>query len=91
MTTAYLLGDDLTQGILFMEAVEQWKKSGIFIQIEKADKSSCDLTKYDFSVEDPIAHLALNDPKGIFIHLSVGWGTVSLYNFITSRERYKDL
>ena len=67
------------------------EKSGIFIQIEKVDESSCDLTKYDFSVEDPIAHLALNDPKGIFIHLSVGCGTASLCDFITPRERYKDL
>lgn len=28
MTTTYLLGDDPTQEIFFMEAVEQWKKWG---------------------------------------------------------------
>ena len=67
------------------------EKSGGFIQIENADERSCDLTKYDLSVEDPLAHLELNDPKEIFIHLNVGLGTANLCDFITPRERYMDL
>lgn len=65
--------------------------SGVLIQITKADESSCDLKRCVFSVEDPLAHLTLNDSKGISIHWNVGWGTASLCNFITARERYKDL
>ena len=39
MTTVYLSGDDLTQGILFMEAVEQWKKVGVLFKLKTPMKA----------------------------------------------------
>ena len=41
------------------------EKSGILLQIEKVPESNdVDLTCHAFSLEDAVAHLAVNDPRG---------------------------
>ena len=43
------------------------EKSGILLQIEKVpETSNGDFTCYVFSLEDPVAHLSINNPSGIF-------------------------
>ena len=49
-----------------MAVTGQWKKSGIFLQNEKAPEASRgDLTCYMFILEDAVAHLSVTDPSGI--------------------------
>ena len=42
------------------------EKGGILLQIEKVpETSNGDLTCYEFSLEDAVAHLSVTDPSGI--------------------------
>ena len=41
------------------------EQSGILLQIEKAPKTSGDLTCHVFSLEDAVAHLSVTNPSGI--------------------------
>ena len=50
---------------LFMTAVEQWKKCIVF-QIQKpAGSRYADIAYHVFSLEDPVAHLTVGEPRGI--------------------------
>lgn len=50
---------------LFMAVVEQWKKCIVFRIKKPADSRYADIAYHVFSLEDPVAHLAVGEPRGI--------------------------
>ena len=50
---------------LFMTAVEQWKKCIVFQIKKSAESRYADIAYHVFSLEDPVAHLAVGEPRGI--------------------------
>ena len=50
---------------LFLTALEQWKMCVVFRIKNTAESRYADIAYHVFSLEDPVAHLAVEEPGGI--------------------------